>query len=154
MKKLSLVFSTLLISLSLLASGPGIDEKLVSTFKSSFPTAEQVSWYELPKAYVVNFVENGMRARVIYQKDGNTTEFTRYYFESNLPFLIQSKIKKAYPNKTIFGVVEVTVLAENGQSKIDYHVKLEDENTWTTVKSDVDGNLTVTEKYRKAPQGK
>jgi hypothetical protein len=85
----------------------------------------------------------------VYLKDGKVTEYTRYYLESNLPFLIHSRVKKAYPEKKIFGIVEVSTMTETGASNVEYFIKLEDEKTWLTVKSDIDGNLTVTEKYRK-----
>ncbi|OQP61280.1 hypothetical protein A3860_06100 [Niastella vici] len=148
MKKLFILFSALLLSFSLLARDP--EDKLIRTFNTSFPKAEHVQWYELPKAWVVNFVADGIRSRVVYLKDGKATEFTRYYFESNLPFLIHSRVKEAYPDKKIFGVVEVSIMTENSNtSRTEYFVKLEDEKSWMTVKSDIEGNLTVTEKYKK-----
>jgi hypothetical protein len=155
MKKFFIIMlSALFLCISLIARDPGpgeIDDKLIKTFATSFPKAERVHWYEMPKAWVVNFVADGVRSRIVYTKDGKVTEFTRYYFEANLPFLIRSKIKEAYPNKSIFGVVEVSILlAEGGTSKMDYFVKLEDEKTWLTVKSDNEGNLRVVEKYKKA----
>jgi hypothetical protein len=151
--KMFILFSALLLSISLIARDPGpgeIDDNLIKTFTTSFPKAERVHWYELPKAWVVNFVADGVRARIVYLKDGKATEFTRYYFESNLPFLIRSRIKNAYPNKNIFGVVEVSTIAETGTARVEYFVKLEDAKSWMTVKSDNEGNLTLTEKYKKA----
>lgn len=153
MKKFFIIMlSAMFICVSLIARDPGPGEKdeLIKTFATSFPKAEHVHWYEMPKAWVVNFVADGVRSRIVYTKDGKVTEFTRYYFEVNLPFLIRSKIKEAYPNKSIFGVVEVSIMAEGGTSKIDYFIKLEDEKTWLTVKSDNEGNLRVVEKYKKA----
>jgi hypothetical protein len=152
MKKLFIMFSALLLSFSLIARDPApgeIDDKLIKSFNTSFPKAERVHWFELPKAWVVNFVADGVRSRVVYLKDGKVTEFTRYYFEPNLPFLIRSGIKNAYPNKSIFGVVEVSIMTEKGDSTLDYYVKLEDEKSWMTIKSDTEGNLTVVEKYKK-----
>jgi hypothetical protein len=153
MKKLIILFSAMLLSFSLIARDPGtgeIDDNLIKTFNTSFPKAERVHWYELPKAWVVNFVTDGVRSRIVYLKDGKITEFTRYYFESNLPFVVRSKVKNAHPNKNIFGVVEVSIIPEAGTSRIEYFVKLEDEKSWMTVKSDNEGNLTTTEKYKKA----
>ena len=148
MKKLFILFSALLLSFSLLARDP--EDKLIKTFNTSFPKAEHVQWYELPKAWVVNFVADGIRSRVVYLKDGKATEFTRYYFEPTLPFLIHSRVKDAYPDKKIFGVVEVSIMTENSNtSRTEYFVKLEDEKSWMTVKSDIEGNLSVTEKYKK-----
>jgi hypothetical protein len=148
MKKFIIILSSLLLSFSLFARDP--DENLIKVFSSSFPKAEQVHWFEMPKAWVVNFVADGIRSRVVYLKDGKATEFTRYYFEQNLPFVIRSKVKEAYPNKNIFGVVEVSILTETGASQLEYHIKLEDAKSWLTVKSDNEGNLTVEEKYKKA----
>lgn len=151
MKKLFIIFSSLLISFSLFAGPGGIDENLIKSFNTNFPKAEQVHWYEMPKAYVVNFVQEGIRARIVYLKDGRMTEYTRYYLEANLPFLIHSKIVKAHPDKKIFGVIEVTRVPEGGSnSSVEYFVKLEDDKYWLTVKSDSEGNLNVVEKYRKA----
>lgn len=147
MKKFIFILSSLLLSFSLFARDP--DEGLIKSFSSSFPKAELVHWYEMPKAWVVNFVADGIRARVVYLKDGKATEFTRYYFEQNLPFVIRSKVKEAYPNKNIFGVIEVSILTETGASQLEYFIKLDDAKSWLTVKSDTDGNLTVQEKYKK-----
>ncbi|OQP46145.1 hypothetical protein A4H97_31725 [Niastella yeongjuensis] len=147
MKKFIIIFSTLLLSFSLFARDP--EEDLVKVFSASFPKAEHVHWYEMPKAWVVNFVTDGIRSRVVYLKDGKVTEFTRYYFEQNLPFVIRSKVKEAYPNKNIFGVIEVSIMTETGGSRLEYFIKLEDAKSWITVKSDNDGNLTTEEKYKK-----
>lgn len=147
MKKFIFILSSLFLSFSLFARDP--DENLIRSFSSSFPKAEQVRWYEMPKAWVVNFVADGIRARVVYLKDGKATEYTRYYFEQNLPFVIRSKVKEAYPNKNIFGVIEVSILTETGASQLEYFIKLEDAKSWLTVKSDTDGNLTVEERYKK-----
>jgi hypothetical protein len=147
MKKMFVLFSALLLGLNLIARDP--DDSLIKTFNTSFPKAENVHWYEMPKAWVVNFVADGIRSRIVYLKDGKVTEYTRYYLESNLPFLIHSRIKKAYPEKKIFGIVEVSTMTDAGTSNVEYFIKLEDDKTWMTVKSDIDGNLTVTEKYRK-----
>jgi hypothetical protein len=148
MKKFIIIISSLLLTVSVFARDPEAD--LIKTFSSSFPKAEQIHWYEMSKAWVVNFVTDGIRSRVVYLKDNKVTEFTRYYFEQNLPFLIRSKVKEAYPNKNIFGVIEVSVITDNGTSRLEYFVKLEDAKSWMTVKSDTDGNLTVEEKYKKA----
>jgi hypothetical protein len=136
----------------LIARDPGeIEEKLIKSFNASFPSAQQVHWYELPKAWVVNFVSEGVRSRIMYLKDGRMTEFTRYYQEAGLPFLIQSKVKKVYPNKKIFGVIEVSRIGENSsESAVEYFIKLEDDKNWLTIKADSETNLVVVEKYRKA----
>jgi hypothetical protein len=37
------------------------------------------------------------------------------------------------------------------ENTVEYYIKLEDNENWITVKSNVDGNMQVVEKYRKAP---
>ena len=152
MKKFLIVFATLLIGLSSFAFSPReIDEKLIHTFNTNFPNAVSVSWSELPESYVVNFVENGIRSRVIYQKDGSFVHFTRYYQEQNLPFFVRFKVTKLYPNKKIFGVVEISTVSEQENILlVEYYVKMEDEKSWLTVRVDSDGYLKVVDKYRKA----
>jgi len=49
------------------------------------------------------------------------------------------------PTKKVFGVTEMTT-----DSAVEYYIKLEDATNWITVKSNVDGNLSVVEKYKKA----
>lgn len=143
----------LILSISLLAMSvfsyakPTVDEKLLKSFKETFPKAEQVKWEEFTDNYIVNFVVSGTRERISYDKDGNFVNATRYYTEENLPLNIYCKIKKKYPNQHVFGVTEVET-----ESSVEYYVKLEDGTNWTTVKSDSGGNLQVIEKYKKAPE--
>jgi hypothetical protein len=152
MKKFLIVFATLLIGLSSFAFSPKeIDEKLIQVFKTSFPNAVSVNWSESPESYVVNFFENGIRSRVIYQKDGSFVHFTRYYQEENLPFSVRFKVTKLYPERKIFGVVEVsTVSDEQNSAFVEYYVKMEDQKSWVTVKVDSEGYVKVVDKFRKA----
>lgn len=151
MKKLTVMFFALVLGAVAFASDPGgIDEKLIQSFQSSFPKAENVNWYELQSAWVVNFVENGIRGRIEYRKDGSSKQYTRYYTEQNLPFVVQSNIKQNYPGKTIYGVIEVSTVSQSGNhSKVDYYVKMQDARYWTMVKADMDGNTRIVEKLKK-----
>jgi hypothetical protein len=151
MKKLTVLIIALTFGAVTFASDPGgIDEKLIQSFQSSFPKAEKVNWYELQNAYVVNFVENGIRGRITYRKDGASTQYTRYYTEELLPFVVQSNIKQNYPGKSIYGVIEVSTVSKSGnQSKVDYYVKMQDARHWTMVKADMDGNTRLVEKFKK-----
>lgn len=147
MKK-NLILSICVLALSSIAfAKPTVDEKLLKSFKETFPKAEQVKWEEFTDNYIVNFVVMGIRERISYDKDGNFINATRYYTEENLPLNIFCKIKKKYPNQKVFGVTEVET-----ESSVEYYVKLEDGANWTTVKSDSGGNLQVIEKYKRAPE--
>jgi hypothetical protein len=125
--------------------GIEINEKLLQTFKQTFPDAEQVKWLEATDKYTVNFTDNGILTKVDYDKDGNFISSVRYYYEKNLPVNIICRLQKKYSNKKVFGVTEMTT-----ESNVEYYIKLEDETSWMTVKSNVDGNMEVVEKYKKA----
>ncbi len=146
MKKLFSLFYSLIIGIFSFALPPrNVNEKLLETFKESFPKAEQVNWKELPETYIVNFVEDGIRSVIVYEKDGTFISSTRYYFEQNLPYYLLVNIKKKYPEKKIFGIIEVST-----PTGISYFIKMEDHSVWTTFKMDSDGNLTLVEKLKKA----
>ena len=149
MKKFFILFCSLLLGTVSFAFSLTIDEKLLQAFKISFPNAEEVNWYESKDAYVASFKENGVRARAVYKRDGQLRSLVRSYNEENLPYPVQFKVKQDYPDKKIFGVVELTV-TENNFTATEYHIKMEDEKNWYTVVMDSDGFLTVTERFRKA----
>jgi len=140
------VFVMTLTAGAFAADGFTISEKILNTFKQTFPDAQQVKWLEQTDRYTVNFKENGILTKIDYDKDGNFISSLRYYSEKNLPINILCRLQKKYADKKVFGVTEMT--AEN---TVEYYIKLEDNENWITVKSNVDGNMQVVEKYKKAP---
>jgi hypothetical protein len=122
-----------------------INEKLLQTFKQTFPDAEQVKWMEAEDKYTVNFKEKGILTKIEYDKEGNFLSSLRYYTEKNLPVNILCRLQKKYADKKVFGVTEMAT-----ETSVEYYIKLEDDNSWMTVRSGVDGNLQVVEKYKKA----
>ncbi len=128
-------------------ASPSVDDKVIKSFKETFPAAQEVKWEEFSDNYVVNFVDLGMRERITYDKDGNFVNATRYYNEGHLPLNILFKIRKKYPTQKIFGVTEI-----ESDATIEYYIKLEDNNNWITLKSDNGGNMQVVEKYKKAAE--
>ena len=146
MKKLIALVSSVVIGFHALAFATrNVNEKLLQSFKENFPKAEQVNWKESQENYLVNFVEYGIRTSIVYDKDGNFISSSRYYQEKNLPYYILINIRKKYPEKKIYGVVEVSTI-----EAIDYYIKLEDAKVWTTIKMDSEGNLSLVEKLQKA----
>jgi hypothetical protein len=121
-----------------------VNDKVLKSFRETFPNAQNVNWQSGAEKYVAQFQQNGIRTIVNYDFDGNILEATRYYTEENLPINIIWKLKKKYPSSKVYGVTEVTT-----NETINYFVKLEDENTWTTVQTDTEGNSEVVEKYTK-----
>jgi hypothetical protein len=127
------------------ANSRSVNEKVLKSFKETFPDAQQVNWQEFTDNYIVNFMEGNIRARVNYDRDGNFISATRYYFEQDLPMNILCKLKKKYPGEKVFGVTETET-----ETSVEYYIKLEDSTNWTTIKSDSGSNFEVVEKYKKA----
>lgn len=155
MKKLFILTCALLIGTLTFAYSPrSIDEKLLHAFSASFPRAEKVSWQEAPQACIVSFVDNGIRSRITYHKDGTILSYIRYYFEEGLPVNIRLGLQRDYPNKKVWGVVEVSAPDEDNKAdnslKTAWYIKLEGPSNWMTVKIDSNGYTDVIERYRKA----
>lgn len=151
MKKIIILFIICLMGVKSFSSfPPGIDEKLVQTFKTLFPNAKEVKWYESPDKYQVYFEEGGIKTRILYWKDGLYVQFLRYYLEGNLPSYIQYKIKKEFPGKTISSITELSIISGPDQNlKVEYNIKLEDAKTWMTVRLNADGYSKVIERFSK-----
>ncbi len=122
-----------------------ISDKLLQAFKQTFPDAQQVKWSEQEDKYMVNFKQGEVLTKIEYDRDGNFVSSLRYYSEKNLPVSILCRLQKKYGDKKIFGVTEMTT-----ESAVEYYIKLEDETSWITVRSNADGNMQVIEKYKKA----
>lgn len=149
MKKLLALIAVVGLGFQSFAFEP-VNEKLLESFKTSFPNAEQVKWQELPASFVVSFVEEHIRARAYYDKDGELVQLIRYYKDTQLPFAVLHAIQKQFSGKKIFGVIEITSTDNKKIVETVYHVKLEDGRNWTTVRIDVTGHAVVTQKLRKA----
>ena len=149
MKKISILFLSIMIGISSLAHRPiEIDQKLLQSFDSSFPNAQEVSWLDITDAYEVSFLQNGIRTRILYPKDQSFIRFTRYYKEENFSYPLQLLVKKAYPGKKIFGITEISQVSDNSITVV-YYVIIEDAKKWLTILLDNDGNISVVNKFRK-----
>ncbi|MGB8191229.1 MAG: hypothetical protein WCF67_04875 [Chitinophagaceae bacterium] len=122
-----------------------VNEKVLRAFQGTFPLVDEVKWKEYDNYYTVSFKQQTIQSEVRYDKEGNFLSSLRYYKEDMLPLSVLHQIKKKYPTKTVFGVTELIVGTD-----VAYFVKLEDEKTWYTIKSDQQGNLSVYEKLRKS----
>jgi hypothetical protein len=146
MKNMLVLFYSFLIGGNVFDPNSGhINEKLLLSFKESFPNAARVAWEELPETYVVHFEEDSVRSRIVYDKTGAFISSIRYYRERDLPYYLLNILKKKYADKQIYAVTELA-----STSGIEYYVKLQDARVWVTVRMDAEGGLSVVEKYRKA----
>jgi len=145
MKKYLFIIYFLVAGLVSMAAVSTINEKLMQSFKESFPHAVRVSWLEFPETYAVNFEEAGVKSTIRYNKEGGFISAIRYYSEEKLPYYLIASLKEKFPGKKIYCVTELSDPYE-----ITYYIKLEDAKTWRTIKADSDGNFVVVEKFNKA----
>jgi hypothetical protein len=145
MKKFLFIIQFLSIGLLSIASPKSINEKLVQSFRETYPNAVQVSWKEYPETYAVYFAEEGVKATIIFKKDGTFLKSTRYYKEEFLPYYLVAAIKEKFPDERIYGITEIT-----SPYSIEYYIKLEDKNNWRTIRIESDGSMNVIEKFKKA----
>lgn len=147
MKRILLAVAVLFSANTFAADAP-VNEKVLKAFNEVFGYVKTVDWSEHStaesKMFEAYFREAGTTTRIRYDEDGNILYTIRSYAEKHLPLLIQTKVRKAYPGKKVFGVTELT----NGEGVI-YEIALEDEKAWTIIRSDAHGLLFQHNKYKK-----
>jgi len=69
MKKLLFSIYFLIAGFGSMAAVKTVNEKLVQSFRETYPNAVQVNWKEYPETYAVYFAEEGIKATIVFQKD-------------------------------------------------------------------------------------
>jgi hypothetical protein len=143
MKKLILSFVTVVALATAAFALP--NEKVLRSFNATFSSPKGVEWFETGKTFEARFVQNDIRTIAQYDADGKFLGSLRYYTEKNLPFYISSAIKSKYPDRKIYGVSE-----QVKDDVLTYFVKLESATHWYTLQVSAEGNMEITEKFKKA----
>jgi len=143
MKKIFFIAAAALFTATIAKADPS--EKLLNSFKSTFPAAKNVKWNDSESGYMVSFVQTGTLTKIKYDKEGNFVNSLRYYQEKDLPVKILMTLRKKYNGKNVFGVTEFT----NAEGII-YQVTLNDDKKWYIVNASTDGDLTLKDSYLKS----
>src|SRR6476646_12089677 len=147
MKKIIFVLKTMITYTTLFATKPPeVNQQVLKAFEETFKQPKDVVCHEYENFYEVDFKQGEIKTLVRYDSDGNITGTTRYYFESELPPVITSRLKKKYPERSVYGVTEIYT-----ESDLAYYITMDNEKNWYTVKSNALGNLEQSEKFKKAP---
>ncbi|MDP4264715.1 MAG: hypothetical protein Q8941_19465 [Bacteroidota bacterium] len=146
MKKV-ILFAALLVSIVAGAAvkPSEVSEKVLQAFKETFTQAKDVVWHEYEDVYQANFKQDEIQIRAEYDHDGALIKTIRYYGEKQLLPNVLARLKKKYGTKEIFGVTETT-----SDSEVSFLITLRDDKDYFVVKSDVYGNLDLTEKFHRA----
>ena len=144
MKKLILL---LIVSASFFTAfaNPPVNEKVLKVFKTVFPSIENAKWYEYETYYEVYFDREDVKCRIKYDLDGKVLSTLRHYEEKSLSPFLKAKLAQKFAGKKIFGITEV-----NSENELTYNIVLEDDKNWIHVQADATGQMSVTEKYKKA----
>jgi hypothetical protein len=146
MKKIIVLLYITVAGLSAYALPPkDVNEKLLHSFKVSFPNAEQVKWTEHKDGYVVNFVDNSIQIRILYGENAEFIASIRYYSFQSLPLNLLVKLTNKYPGKSFFGVTEIT-----SDAGVTYQVVMQDQENWYQVKVAENGDIHISDKFKKA----
>jgi hypothetical protein len=143
MKKLS--FLLLLMAVTLGSFAADVNQNVLKIFNKTYPEAQSISWSNQEAGgYMVYFIKKDVSYRIIYDQDGNVIHALKYYGEDQLSPLILNKVKKAYPDFKVHGVIE-----KSSENAVEYHIIIENAKKLITVKSDPWGALEVQSKYDK-----
>jgi hypothetical protein len=144
MKKILIAAMLVISGFGSMAAGKTINEKLVQTFRESYPNAVNIVWKEYPETYAVYFKVDSVRSNIIFSKNGTFIRAFRYYGEDYLPYYLAAAVRRKYPKMKIHDVTEVST-----PDNIEYYIKLEDAKIWMTIKLDSEANITRLEKFWK-----
>lgn len=146
MKKLFLI-AAIATTFAAQASTPPaeVTERILKAFKETFKAATDITWHEYSDYYQANFRVAEVQVRAQYSDDGTLLKTIRYYGEDQLLPNIVAKLKNKFKGKVIHGVTETS-----SNEEVNFVINLKDKDHWYTVKSDVLGNLEVTDKFKRA----
>jgi hypothetical protein len=122
-----------------------VSSAVVSTFKSSFKNASDVSWKITNQFYKADFVMNGQHVAAFYDASANLIAVTKNISSTQLPITLQSKLKASYEAYWISDLFELS--DDLGTS---YYVTVEDGDTKITLKSNGTNDWSVYQKQRKS----
>ena len=143
------ILATLLIACAstFTFAAPPVSEKVLKVFADLFPAVQDAKWHTFETYYQVYFDKDDIKCRIKYDFDGKIIGTTRYYGEKSVCPFLKAKIAQKFAGKKIFGITEMT-----SENEMTYEFVLEDEKSWTKVKSDATGQMSVTEKFKKASE--
>lgn len=122
-----------------------VHEKLINELKATTALAKKTYWNEAVDRSFAHLKEHEVVSETEYDVNGNFIASEKYYKSADLlPRHLASELRKKFPDKTIFGITEITT-----ETETSYYIKLEDSKKWLTVKGSSNGFMSVVEKLNK-----
>lgn len=144
MKKIFLIVAITISAMSAFANEPGVDPRVLESFKTEFSTAKEVSWTTAPDFYKAEFTFNGQHVSAFYSKEGELMGLSRYITSLDLPLNLQAGLKKTYSDYWISDLAEITK-----SNSTAYYITVEDADTQLVLKAEAGENWSVYKKVKK-----
>jgi len=125
---------TICLTLTSLRSFAGeivISDAALSSFKTTFSNATEITWTSFNEYYKVNFILQGEYVAAYYDKHGQRIAVTRNISLNQLPLSLQISLKTEYDNYWISDLFEIN----NDEDGIAYYVTIENANARIILKS-------------------
>jgi hypothetical protein len=94
-------------------SGTVVNKEIDKAFRKAFPGAQNLTWYEINKHYIVKFIENDMKHQTLFTTKGVIKYDISFGEEKNLPSVLLTKVKDAYNE---YNITRVANVKEAGRS--------------------------------------
>lgn len=120
------------------------NQKVITTFNQIFKNATNVVWSQPGEYYEASFTSYAIKTRALLDARGNLVQTIRYYKEDRLPANVLYHVKKAYPQKDIWGITEVS--NSNG---VNYRIVLKDDKKYTNINANTAGDTEVVSEYER-----
>lgn len=122
------------------SAAPG--SKILEAFRSTFPNAENVKWFDDKAGYFVSFYQNKNFEKVFYNKEGDFVCSWKFTNGKDLPTNIVMVLDKKYNAGKILGVTEIAT-----QNNSSYEVKLTKGNKMYVVTILSDGYISKEQRF-------
>jgi hypothetical protein len=142
---LMLTISMSLMSTRSFAGEIVVSDAALSSFKTSFSNATEVTWTTFNEYYKVSFFLHEEYITVYYDKHGERIALTRNISAKQLPFTLQISLKTDYSNYWISDLFEVN----SDEDGIAYYVTIENADSRIILKSSSTPEWTTFKKITK-----
>lgn len=118
-----------------------ISEAVIRSFQHSFAAAKEVTWEQYNELYKAKFALNGQYLTAFFTAEGELFAVTKNILSTQLPVLLQVKLKSCHNNFWITDLFELS-----NEEGVTYFVTLENADNKLVLKSDANSGWLVYKK--------
>lgn len=123
-----------------------VSGRIQAAFTKAFTGAQDVKWYsDDANTYTAKFTINTSKVTAYFDKEGKLLSTRRIITADQLPLTVSVALQQRYPGQKVYGITEF-----EKDGALNYYITLEGEKHWTIVKANVDGDLNVHQRLKKA----